>query len=351
MRILVSSWFIRPGVSGGWTTVADLLQPAHPMAFIGASVPVGTTEVEGIRVTGFSMPARLISRWPALNRLKEFFQRRSLAAETRAAFEAHRADLVLCTDERAALGALEAGLPFALRFHSRPGLLPREDLRRVMEGALFATGAQPDFPGTVFLPHSIDLDRFTYSEPPAAIAALMTTSLVEAERPDIFVKGTARSGLSGTIAGAGPLEGELSRLCAATGGRVRLIPAVLRKDLPALLAGHQVGVACLQEGWHTTYQMKVSEYQAAGLFPVVQPWSELALAAPGLTRTFRDEDDLAGVLDGIRAGWDDTLEIRRMNREFAYSRYHISDARRRFEEILASISLPSPCGGPSPRTL
>jgi hypothetical protein len=110
--------------------------------------------------------------------------------------------------------------------------------------------------------------------------------------------------------------------------------------MSALLGAHQIGVACLEKGWHTTYQMKVTEFQAAGLFPVVQPWSELALEAPGLTRTFEDADDLAAVLDGIRNDWRATLEMRRANRAFAFSRYHILDARKRFEAMLAE-TIPS----------
>ncbi len=337
MRFLVSSWFIRPGVSGGWATVADLLIPAHGMAFIGASVPAGMRSCEGVQVTGLSARARLIGRWPALNRIKESLQRKAHARETRAAFAAFGADIVLCTDERAALGASDAVLPYAIRYHSRPGLLPASTRDSLAASALFVTGAQPGFPGAVHLPHSIDLDRFRYAEPPVAETALLTTSLVDAERPDIFVEGVSMSGLRGTVAGDGPLRDEISEMCRRTGGRVRLIPPVPRLELPGLLAGHQIGVACLEEGWHTTYQMKVAEYQAAGLFPAVQPWSELAVTAPGLTRTFRTPSELALLLDDLAANWASTLEVRRRNREYAFARHHVRDSRRLFEEILASL--------------
>lgn len=337
MRFLVSSWFIRPGISGGWATVADLLLPAHGMAFIGASVSAGMRSCEGVPVTGLSARARMIGRWPALNRMKESLQRRAHARETRAAFTACGADIVLCTDERAALGASDACLPYAIRFHSRPGLLPAGTRDRLAAAALFVTGAQPDFPGVIHLPHSIDLDRFTYSEPARAEAALLTTSLVQAERPDIFVEGVSMSGLRGTVAGDGPLRGEIEEMCRRTGGRVRLIHPVTRLELPGLLSAHQIGVACLEEGWHTTYQMKVVEYQAAGLFPAVQPWSGLAVEAPGLTRTFRTSSELAALLDDLAGNWASTLEVRRRNREYASARHHVRDARRMFEEILASL--------------
>jgi len=337
MRILVSSWFIRPGISGGWGTVADLLQPAHFMAFLGASVPAGMTSCEGVPITALSRRARMKEGWPAFNRIRESLQRRALARETAAAFRRFRADIVLCTDEWAASGACDAGLPFAIRFHSRPGLLQGEAYRKLLDASLFATGSQLDFPGAIYLPHSIDLDRFTYSEPGKAESAVMTASLVQAERPDIFVRGTALSGLTGTIAGDGPMREEIRTLCAETGGRVRLVPPVNRKSLPALLSEHQIGVACLEKGWHTSFQMKVTEYQAAGLFPVVMPWSDLAVTAPDLTRTFTDEAGLAAVLDGIRRDWASTLDIRRRNRDFAHARYHVRDARKRFEEILAGL--------------
>jgi len=349
MRFLVSSWFIRPGTSGGWTTVADLLLPAHGMAFVGASVPGGMRSCEGVQVTGLTARARMIGRWPALNRMKESLQRKAHARETRAAFAASEAELVLCTDERAALGASDAGLPYAIRFHSRPGLLPAALRDRLTTSALFVTGAQPDFPGAVHLPHSIDLDRFAYSEPGKAEAALLTTSLVEAERPDVFVEGVSMSGLRGTVAGDGPLRGEISAMCRRTGGRVRLVPPVSRLELPALLSAHQIGVACLEEGWHTTYQMKVAEYQAAGLFPAVQPWSGLAMTAPGLTRTFRTPAELALLLDDLAENWASTLEVRRRNREYAFAHHHVRDSRRQFEEILAAIPRPAPrpaCGEP-----
>lgn len=340
MRFLVSSWFIRPGISGGWVTVADLLQPAHFMAFLGASVPAGMISCEGVPISALSRLARMRNGWPVLNRVRETLQQRALSRETAAAFRRYRADIVLCTDEWAAAGARDAGLPFAIRFHSHPGLLSGDAYGKLLEASLFTTGTQPDFPGAAYLPHSIDLDRFVYSEPEKAESAVMTASLVKAERPDIFVRGTAMSGLRGTITGDGPMLEEIRRLCGETCGRVRLVPPVDRSTLPSLLSEHQIGVACLEKGWHTSFQMKVTEYQAAGLFPVVMPWSGLALTEPGLTRTFTDEAGLASVLDGIRRDWASTLDVRRRNRDFAHARYHVKDARRRFEEILAGLPPP-----------
>lgn len=336
MRMLVASWYVVPGCSGGWTTVMDLLLPMHQAAFVGASARPGEGLCEGIPVRGLAWPANAAEGWPFANRIRKRLFERFLAQSVRRAFEGFRADIVLCLDERMASASRRAGLPFAMRLHSHPGLLPVDEYDELVSSALFVTGSQPDIRGAVFLPHSVDLSRFEYSEPPAARSVIMTSSLVKAENPAIFVKGTAASGLRGTLVGQGPLRGEMERLCAGTAGRVDFHGPVGRAALPSLLSAHQIGVACLQKGWHTTYQMKVTEYQAAGLFPLVQPWSELSRLAPRLTRTFEDADGLAEQLSWLASHWADTLELRRANRAFAIERYSIEGAREQFDEILRS---------------
>lgn len=342
MRILVATWFVVPGYSGGWTTVLDLLEPEHRVAFLCASAPPGMRECEGTPVRGLPLRARMTAPWPAGNRFREMIFRRSLERAVRRAAGDHEADLVLCLDEHMARAACDAGLPFALRLHSHPGLLAGSEYGRVVESALFVTGSQPGMPGAVFLPHGLDLDRFEYREPPAAEAAVMPTSLVHAERPDVFVRGVSMSGMTGTLVGQGPLRRELQDLCRATGGRVRLLEPVGRSMLPGLLSRHQVGVACLEQGWHTVHQMKVTEYQAAGLFPLVQPWSELAVEAPELTLTFTDAEELADRLDRLRSDWASTLETRRRGREYAFSRFHVRTAKSLFSELLGRALAPAP---------
>jgi hypothetical protein len=318
----------------------DLLQPRHEPVFIGAAAPGGMRECEGIPVRPLAWPARASEGWLLANRLREILFNSSLAAALRRAFEDSGSSLALCLDERMASAASRAGIPWGLRLHSHPGLLPRTGYEELIRGALFVTGSQPDIPGAVFLPHSVDLSRFEYREPARAEAVVMTSSLVDAEQPDLFVRGAAASGLRGTLAGQGPLRREMEALCSETGGRVRLLPPVNRMALPKLLSAHQIGVACLTRGWHTTYQMKVTEYQASGLFPLVQPWSELAREAPSLTRTFEDAAGLAGEIERLASGWADTLDQRRANRTFAYERYSIEKARMQFDEILQGLDLP-----------
>ncbi|MBN1433604.1 hypothetical protein JW921_02520 [Candidatus Fermentibacterales bacterium] len=337
MRILVASWYVRPGFSGGWTTVLDLLQPRHVPAFLVAVGPEGNSDCEGVRVTGLPRRARLLRPWPLANRIRLLISGTALRGALHRAFEQHGAALVLCLDELMARGAMEAGLPYALRLHSCPSILERDAYRSVVSGALFATGSQPGIPGTVYLPHAVDLGRFEYAEPPRAEAAIMPTSLVEAEEPELFVKGVQGSSLRGTIVGDGPLREAIASLCRASSGKVVLHPAVGRSRIPSLLSLHQIGVACLRQGWHTRYQMKVTEYQASGLFPLVQPWSELAERAPDLTRTFRNAPELSDGIDWVAANWEKTLETRRRNREFARANYDIESARNQLESLLERV--------------
>ena len=336
MRILVASRYIHPGVSGGWTTVMDLLERDHEVAFLLAAPGVEEGYCEGTRVYTVPRMARSTGPWPFGNRIREAFSHRSLHRCIRLAMARHDARLVLCLDELMARACCDAGVDYAVRFHCHPGILDPAEYSRVLRGALFATGTEEGIPGTVFIPHSIDHERFDYSEPRDALAAVMPTSLVDAEDPLLFVRGVELSSLSGTIVGDGPMRREVETACAGTSGRVRFRGPVTRSRLPGLLADHQIGVACLREGWHTTYQMKVTEYQLAGLFPLVQPWSELARVRPDLTRTFTTAEELAGQLDWAAANWPDTLSLRRRNREFALDSYGIEKAREQFAGLLRS---------------
>jgi glycosyltransferase involved in cell wall biosynthesis len=333
VRILVVSWYVAPGVSGGWNTALDVLQPDHEITFLVATGPMVTRVCDGISVTGLGRLARMTGAWPFANRIRQAISEWALSRSIQKAFRKERAELVLCLDELSARGARSAGVPYAIRFHCHPGILGPEEYERVIAGALFATGTQDDIPGTTFIPHGVDLERFTYLEPERAESVVMPASLVTPERPDLFVRGAALSSLRGIIVGHGPMRREIGKLCAETGGKVSLLPPVNRSELPALLASHQIGVACLQEDWHTTYQIKVSEYQAAGLFPLVQPWSELARVRPDLTRTFRDERELAAEIDWVAGNWESTLETRRRNRQFVESNYDVREARK----ILAGL--------------
>lgn len=339
MKLLVASWYVVPGCSGGWTTVMDLLQPRHQLFFLGAAVPGGMDVCEGIPVRRLRWPATSSESWPFANRVRERLFATSLASSLRRAFDDSGSELAICLDERMACAASRAGLPWGLRLHSNPGLLAPDAYAALLKEALFVTCGQLDTPGAVFLPHSADLSRFEYREPPAAEAVIMTSSLVEPEQPEVFVRGTAASGLRGTLAGQGPLRHDLELLCSETGGRVRLVPPVNRMAMPELLSRHQIGVACLRKGWPTTYQMKIAEYQASGLFPLVQPWSEFAAIAPSLTRTFEDAGELASVIAQIAAEWPGTLDTRRANRAYALERFTIENARNQFDAILQGLDL------------
>jgi glycosyltransferase involved in cell wall biosynthesis len=335
MRFVVATCYTLPGCSGGWTTTLDLLRPEHDAVYVTETGGPGTVRIEGVTVHAPGRMVSLLSRTlPA--RLGERFGRRCFAWRTVAAFHLHRADAVLCLDLTAASAVVRTGLPHALRMHTPPRAEEAPLFERVSRGALFMTCAVANPFGIPVLRHGEDLSRYSPVPRGSLESAVLVTTLVEAERPDIFIEGVRLAGIRGVVAGDGPMRDEVARACEATAGRVRLSGPVRRLALPGLLADHQAGVACLREGWHNNYQMKVTQYQAAGLFPLVQPWSELAVEAPGLTMTFRDAGELADRLTLLRRDWGTTEAAREAGRAWALERYDIPAIKRRFAEIVGS---------------
>lgn len=248
------------------------------------------------------------------------------------------ADFVLCLDVISASQCLRLGVPYALRFHVSHSTTPPAVLERLVSGALFATCVDIiEIPGAVVIPHGEDLSRFRYVEHPEALRAVQVATLVDVEMPEIFIRGAAGSRIPGTIVGDGPLQRAVRRLCAETSGRVTWHPPVTRLDLPGLLGGFQIGVATCSRIGRRVFQMKVTEYQASGIYPLVSPWSHLAVDEPGLTRTFTTARELSEVIDETVARWPETLEARRANRDYAIERYDVRRAREIFADILESV--------------
>ena len=338
MRFLVASMGTIPGCSGGWTTTLDLLQPEHDAAYVVAQGGSGRYQLEDVPVTGpppglsalervlpgrFYQPLRLLS-----------FRRSVLSAWKR-----FRADLVLCLDLPTAGVVLRTGLPYALRLHTAPGLEDSAEAGEVLGQALFATCCVENPLGIPQLKHGENLSRYQWVDHRRPERVILVSTLVDVEDPGLFVEGVRRSGMEGAIVGDGPMREKVADMCRSTGGSVKLLPPVMRRELPALLEGFQVGVACLREGWINRYQMKVLQYQASGLFPVVQPWSELAMLRPDLTLTFRDADELAGRLNWLRKNWSSTLDMRRKGRRWALETYALEPIKQRFAAILSEAGL------------
>jgi len=343
MRILVASYHTVPGYSGGWATPLDLLQPGHEVSYVAALGRSGRYELEGVGVAGLgpafrvadplTRPRTLVGR--VAKKLSELAFGRLVEKE----FRRLRPRFVLCLDMLTARQCIARGLPYALRIHSAPGGTPPEEIRRLLDGALFATACQmTGVPGVEILPHTVDLRRFHWTAAQAAETAVMVTVLYETRLPLLFAEGVLGSSLRGAIVGDGPLRDSVDRACRASGGRVTRMEPVLRSEMPSLLARFQIGVACHVEV-PSIYQMKVPEYQAAGLYPLVMPWNHLALEAPELAGVFRTAEELSCELDRVAAGWESTLETRRRGREFALERYDVAPARVRFAEILREAGL------------
>lgn len=338
MRILVATYHTLPGYSGGWTTPLDLLTPEHEVAYAVRRGRPGDYTLEGVRVFG-KRPGMPFREGPGgIQRVVRRVNETLFGDHVRRSFVRHGARFVLCLDVTSASRCLKLGLPYAIRFHVQPTSSPETQIRKLVQGALFTTGCEGvSIPGVPLLHHGENLSRFRYVEHEEARSVLLLATLVETEMPRIFVDGVARSGLEGVIAGDGPLRRSLEKLCRETGGRVRIVPPVLRNDLPELMSHFQIGVACCDRIGPRVFQMKVTEYQASGLYPLVSPWTHVAVDAPGLAGTFETAVELADLIDETASRWASTLDARRRNREYAFSRYDVSQPKREFAGILGSV--------------
>jgi len=334
MRILIVTRGTIPGCSGGWTTPLDLLQPDHEVAYVAALGPPGNYHLEDVPVFALSGWLRFEREWPFLNMIRLKLAGRAFSRHLLNALREFKPDLTLCLDEYCARLCMDLGVPYAVRMHSRPTELHGRELERVLQGALFTTlSPSVDIPGYEVLNHAVDLKRFLYLEHPSARRVIMVSTLNHMRDPELFIEGLNLSCLTGTIVGDGVLRETVRTACDRTGGKVEYMAPVTRNKLPELLQGYQIGVACHRKV-DIIYQMKVNEYMASGIYPLVMPWTHLASEAPSLTMTFKTPEELASRIDWLANHWDETLEVRRRGREFVLGKYDIHEPRMRFKEIL-----------------
>ena len=339
MKVLVATYHTLPGYSGGWTTPLDLLEKDHDVRYVAARGFGGHYELEGIPVHGLRMIFRNNSVSGLKGRLSKKVSEIAFGLTIMREFRVFQPDFVLCLDMLSARRCISLGLPYALRIHTQPITTPPAEIERLLNGALFATLCPSvSIPGVEVLPHTEDLDRFTYIEHPSAKEVVLVSSLDSIRRPMLFIEGVMKSSLNGTIAGDGPLRKEIERACASSGGKLTYHEPVLRTELPAFLNRFQIGVACYRKV-QEIYQMKVPEYQASGIYPLVMPWTHLAIEAPELTGIFETPEELAACIDDTSKHWHETLDRRRKGRDFALKYYHVTHARQRFREILEESGL------------
>lgn len=253
-------------------------------------------------------------------------------------FHEFQADFVLCLDPEAGYAAMESGLPYAMRFHSK---LSNDDRRppfdELMKKAAFATACPAThIPDIEILAHNQDLSRFKFTESRSAERALLLTSIDSIHEPELFIHGVMLSKtMKGDIAGTGEDQKKIAAICRKTGGRVRCLPPVPRLKVPELLSNYQVGVATVKKVSPIIYQMKVNAYMAAGLYTLAKPWTHIVAEAPEFVCSFTTAQDMADCLDYLSENWLETLEIRRKARHWIHKHYSVEIPRKRFNEILS----------------
>ena len=343
MRIIVATTHTIPAYSGGWTTPLDLFGEDHQSMYVIRNYLPVERRIEGIKVAGTGAVGFLKEPWQQGEKyrigLVRWMFRRSLQRH----FRKFRADFVLCLDPGAGYAAMESGLPYAMRFHSK--LIAEhlgDNFEELLKKALFnISGPTTGADGIEELPHNQDLARFSYMESPKPERAILLTSIDDVHEPELFVRGVMLSkSMKGDIVGTGPDRRKIEALCRETGGRVRCLKPVPRLQVPELLKNYQVGVATVKKISDEVYQMKVNAYMASGLFTLAKPWTHIAKEAPELIGTFITAEDLARWLDHLQTNWMETLPVIRKAREWILENYSVEIPRRRFKEILNEKVVP-----------
>jgi hypothetical protein len=338
MRILVATAFTIPAYSGGWTTPLDLFGDEHSAMYVIRNWRAGSRTIEGVPCTGVGCTGPFTRQWKRGDRFRFALVQRLFRSAIRRSFDSFGADFVLCLDPQAGFAAMDTGLPYVMRIHSKlsqdrysPAIV------RLLENAVFSTSCpSSEIEGVEVMPHNQDLSRFVYRESPAAERALLLTSINLHRDPDVFLEGVMLSRqMKGDIVGTGDERRRIASLCRKTGGRVRCLDPVPRLQVPELLSGYQIGVATVKPVVKAHYQMKVNDYMASGLFTLAMPWTHIASEAPELVRVFGTAEELAGQLDYLQENWSGTVGTRRRARDWVLENYSVEIPRKRFRELLA----------------
>ncbi len=338
MRLIIATTFTIPAFSGGWTTPLDLLGDDHQAMYVVRNLRAGTKIIENVKCVGAGAVFGLERTWNVGDKYRHALIQRLFRDALKKHFRQFKADFVLCLDPEAGYAAMESGLPYAMRFHSKLSLDDRKPpFDQLLERAIFSTACPAThIPDIEILPHNQDLSRFTYTESESAERALLLTSIDAIHEPEVFIEGVMLSRtMKGDIVGTGRERERIESICRKTGGRVRCLSPVPRLGVPELMSRYQVGVATVLEVSPVVYQMKVNAYMASGLYTLAKPWTHIASEAPGLIGTFTTARDLADRLDYLSDNWSETLETRRKARKWIHENYSVDIPRKRFKEILS----------------
>ncbi len=333
MRILIATTYTIPAYSGGWTTPLDLIGNEHQVSYVVRNFKAGNHFIEGVNCVGVGASA---ATWQKGERYRNAFFQLLFRKAIAKSFSSFKADFVLCLDPNAGYAARHAGLPYAMRFHSKVGMeMGRPQFKDLLNDALFTISGPTTFVnGVEVIPHNQDLSRFIYKETPSAERAILLTSINAFREPELFIEGVMLSkSMKGDIVGTGEDRKKIETICKQTDGRVRCLPPVPRLNVPALLNEYQVGVATVIKV-PVHYQMKVNAYIASGLFTLAKPWTHIAQEAPDLVRTFESAKELAEQFDYLSENWLETLDTRRKANDWIRENYSVEIPRKRFREIL-----------------
>lgn len=312
--------------------------------YVIRNYPPVTRMIEGVKVVGTGAIGLLKEPWDRGERYRIGLVRKLFRRNLQTQFRKFRADFILCLDPGSGYEALNAGLPYAMRFHSR--LIPEhlgENFEELLKKSLFnISGPTTGAVGIEELPHNQDLTRFIYKEPEKPERAILLTSIDDVHEPELFIEGIMLSeSMKGDIVGTGPYRRKIEAICSKTGGRVRCLAPVPRLKVPELLNNYQVGVATVKKISEEVYQMKVNAYMASGLFTLVKPWTHIAKEAPDLIQTFITAGEMSEKLNHLQKNWAETLQTRRNAREWIHRHYSVDIPRKRFNEILREKVAPS----------
>lgn len=336
MRIVIASSSTIPGYSGGWTTPLDLLGTEHQAMYVICGSPPWLRQLEGVSILGLGLTTHQL-RNSLLERIRCKVERELVPVAMKHCFKRFRADFLMCLDENAGFAAERTGLPYVMRFHQKidPGTNPVQ-LEHLIKGSVFSTASQSTgVPGAIVLPHYEDMSRFRFSKPARPERALLLSVLNSERSPWDFVDGVMGSrSMKGDIIGTGPLNGEVGRLCSATGGRVRLLPPLPRLRTSEISGSYQVGVATLAPRSTFLYQMKINAYMSCGMHVVVNPWTEAAHEIPDLLDIYENPGELSAILDSIQENWRNLEDRRQSALLWVKENCSIETPRRIFNDLL-----------------
>ena len=196
----------------------------------------------------------------------------------------------------------------------------------------------------IVIPHAIDPERYTDTykhnlskEWTEEQVAILLCTLNWVEDPFTFIQAMKSApNTRGLIIGDGVMKSEVESLCEVSRGQAMYIGSRNRLQVPSILKAGQIGVACLHEKSRNNRQLKILEYCAAGLFPLVS--NSTFNEGQFTMRHFRDVKELIGKLNELCGVEDKYIESKNMilkrNRQLVEENWNARKWSKVFNEKL-----------------